>query len=77
MIKLLSLVAATALLIATSVTVNAAGNRSAPGQLYLSHHRTPVPGTHGASGYTPGYKMHHFGHHGEPGASFYAPGHRS
>jgi hypothetical protein len=51
-----------------------------PGQLYQDREKKSVKGTHGASGYTPGYQMRQDmkpprGNQDMPGASGFAPGH--
>jgi hypothetical protein len=74
-IKLLSIAAATSLLIATSPAGITAPATTSPGQ--QMHKKGSVKGYPGASGYAPGQLMHRKGSvRGEPGASGYAPGHR-
>jgi hypothetical protein len=74
-IKVLSLVAATGLLLATATAGMTAPASTSPGQ--QMHKKGSYKKTPGASGYAPGHIMQRKGSaRGEPGASGYAPGHR-
>lgn len=75
--KILTAVAASALLMLGSVAANAQGaSDQAPGQKMQD--KGSVPGTSGASGYAPGQQMQDKGSKpGTTGASGYAPGHKA
>jgi Spy/CpxP family protein refolding chaperone len=73
--RLVTLAAASALLIAGSTAGMAASATKSPGQ--MMHQKGSLKGHPGASGYAPGQRMQQQGSmRGEPGASGFAPGHR-
>ena len=73
--RLSSLAAAAALVIAGSTVATAGPATTSPGQ--MMQQRGSLKGHPGASGYAPGQRMQRQGSvRGEPGASGYAPGHR-
>jgi hypothetical protein len=77
MIKILSVIVAASLVVATASAGYARGGASAfaPGTSFRTS--GSVAGHPGASGYSPGHKFQAFGAvRGHPGASGYAPGHR-
>lgn len=77
MTKMLFLMLAAGLMVATASASHARGGASAfaPGQQFGAH--GAIAGHPGASGYSPGHMFRAHGSvRGHPGASGYAPGHR-
>jgi hypothetical protein len=73
--KILSLAAASLLLVTAAHAQTSSPNSAAPGQRMQD--KGSVPGQPGASGSAPGQQMQQRGSKaGEPGASGYAPGHQ-